>query len=485
VKRNEWIGEEKQLTAYIQQYALQRDYTDNIGAYIDEFIVKGEIKPTQEADVSEILHARFHERGATGFWQLYKNFSYTDTMGSPVSALTQIGDMAWAMYEGGVFSALKHAGKAITRTVKITREDVGVSRIAQEFADQSQLGGAVSWVFKWTGLEKIDAIGKEALLNAALEKYQKQARENPTKLSGEIKHIFGEETEDTITALREDVITDNVKMLVYSRLADFQPIGLSEMPQGYLTAGNGRIFYMLKTFTIKQFDAFRNEAIHKITHGDRAEKIQGLKNLIRLAMFFVLANATADELKDLLLGRTTDFSDRLADNILRLAGSSKFITWKARTEGIGSAAAKQVLPPFKFIDSLTKDIYNAGDNKGLELTASVPLLGKLAYWHLGRGTTKRADLWDIRFKKYKAKVDDVHEDFEKAKDKQAFLKEHREEMAEYKRKNMFQGRLNNFRKIINKLKSQPEQTDSTKKRIEQLELRRIEMIKQFLERKEK
>ncbi len=479
-----WDGEVRLLEGEIWKYTLQRDYTDNIGVFIDELIVKGDIKASQENDVSEMLHARFNERGTHGFWQLYKNFSYMDTMGSPISALTQIGDLAWAMYEGGLIGGLKHAGKSLMGTSIITREDIGISRIAEEFADQSKLGTAVTWVFKHTGLEKMDAIGKEALLNASLEKNQKLARENPQKLAGEIKHIFGDETDDTIQALRDGVITENVKMLVYSRLADFQPVGLSEMPQRYLTSGNGRIFYMLKTFTIKQFDAFRNEAIHKITHGDRAEKIQGLKNLVRLAMFFVLANAAADELKDLVLGRTTDYSDRLVDNILRLFGSSKFVTWTARTEGAGSAFAKQVLPPFKFIDSLTKDIYNAGDNKGLELTASVPLLGKLAYWHLGRGTTKRADIWDIRFKKYKAKVDDVHEDFEKAKDKQAFLKEHREEMAEYRRKNMFQGRLNNFRKIINKLKSQPEQTDSTKKRIEQLETRRIELIKNFLEKKE-
>ncbi|MFH1146636.1 MAG: hypothetical protein V1736_02890, partial [Pseudomonadota bacterium] len=484
VKRNEWIGEEKQLAAYIQKYALQRDYTDNIGPFIDELIVKGEIKPTEEADVSEILHARFHERGATGFWQLYKNFSYGDTMGSPVSALTQIGDLAWAMYEDGVFRTLKQVGKAVARTVRITREDVGVSRIAQEFADSSQLGGAVTWIFKYTGLEKIDAIGKEALLNVALEKYERQARENPTKLAGEIKHIFGDETEDTVQALRDGVITENVKMLTYSRLADFQPIGLSEMPQRYLTSGNGRIFYMLKTFTIKQFDAFRNEAIHKITHGDRAEKIQGLKNLVRLAMFFVLANATADELKDLLLGRTTDLSDRTADNILRLAGSSKFITWTARTEGIVSAFAKQVLPPFKFVDSVSKDIYNAGDDKGLELTASIPLLGKLAYWHLGRGTTKRHEIWEIRFKKLKQKLHDVHEDYEKARDKQAFLKEHRVDLADYRRTNVFQGRLNRLTKVINQLKSRPEQTDTIKKRIEQLTLRKTEMTKNFMERRE-
>lgn len=486
IKRNEWIGRELELRASIKKYALQRDYTDNIGPFIFEQIDNGKIDAADENELSEILKARFHERGTFGFWQAYKNFSYIDTMGSPISALTQIGDLAWSMYEGGLISGLKHAGRAIAGTSQITREDAGVSRIAEEFAESSQLGKALSWVFKHTGLEKIDAIGKEALLNAALEKYQKQATNDPRKLAGEIKHIFGAETGNTIQALQQGEITENVKMLVYSRLADFQPVGLSEMPERYLTSGNGRVFYMLKTFTIKQFDAFRREALSKIASGKtKGEKVEGLKNLIRLALFFVLANATADELKDWVLGRTTDFSDRVADNVLRLAGASKFVTWTARTEGAGTALAKQVLPPFKFIDSLTKDIYNAGDDKGLELTASIPLVGKLAYWHLGRGTTKRKDIWEIRLDKYRQKLSDVKEDFDQAPDKPAFLRDHRQEMAEYRRLNQFQGRINNYRKIINQLKSRPEQTDSAKKRIRQLEERRIEVIRIFLEKQGK
>jgi len=452
-RRNKWIGTEKQARAYLDKYAVQRDYTDNIGAYIDELVISGEIKAYQQGIVNDILDARFHERGTSGFIQAYKNLSYMDTMGSPVSALTQIGDMAWAMYDAGIIPAVKHAARSIFKKSNITREDVGATRIAQEFVDAGTLGRAVSKVFKLVGLEKIDAIGKEALLNASLERYQKEAKANPDKLAKEIRHIFQGETQDVIQDLVNGNITDNVKLLTYSRLADFQPVGMSEVPQRYLTAGNGRIFYMLKTFTIKQFDAFRNEAFHKIRTGDKAEKIQGVQNMVRLAMFFVLANATADELKDWLLGRTTDLNDRVVDNILRLAGSSKFITWKARTEGLGSAMARQVLPPFKFIDSASKDIYNAGDDKGLEILGSIPLVGKLAYWHIGRGTRKREDLWNRRFRKHRARFKKIKDQYDRSKDKKAFYGRHKKELIEYRSVNRYQGTLNEYRKHINRLRS--------------------------------
>ena len=51
-------------------------------------------------------------------------------------------------------------------------------------------------------------------------------------------------------------ITDNTKLVLFNKLLDFQPVAKSEMPQVYLENPNGRIFYMLKSFTLKQFDIF-------------------------------------------------------------------------------------------------------------------------------------------------------------------------------------------------------------------------------------
>jgi hypothetical protein len=483
-KRNKYIGLEKQYSAYIAKYALQRDYTENIGSYVMELINKKEINPQHERVVNEILNARFHEAGTRGLIQAYKNLSYIDTMGSPISALTQIGDLAWAIYEGGFIRAGKHAFRAAIGKSRITKEDVGVTRIAQEFADSGTLGDAVTKVFKVVGLEKIDSIGKESLLNSALEVYQKQAKNNPAKLKKRIRPIFEAETDSVIEDLVSDEISDNVKLLVYSRLLDFQPVGLSEMPQRYLDAGNGRLFYMLKTFTIKVFDVFRNESYNKIKTGDKAEKVQGIKNLIRLSMIFILANATADELKDWVLGRKTDFSDRAIDNILRLFGVSKFVTWKARTEGVGSALARQILPPFKFIDSAGKDIITAGDEKGLEVVGSIPIVGKLTYWHMGRGVSKRGDLWDRRLRKRKAKLNKIKDDSEKAKDKTAFIHKYKKELRELQAVNRLQGRLNKHRSKINRLKSAAESPER-KKSIQKLENERTELIKKFLKGTEK
>jgi hypothetical protein len=77
-----------------------------------------------------------------------------------------------------------------------------------------------------------------------------------------------------------------------------------------------------------------------------------------------------------------------SDNLLRLFGISKFVTWKAREEGVGSALVRQIAPPFKAIDAISKDIASAGNEKGLETPASIPLVGKLYYWWFGKGAEK-------------------------------------------------------------------------------------------------
>jgi len=476
---NKLFGKEKEYTAYLEKYAMQRDFRENIGAYILEMIEKGEIKPDQERIVNEILNARFHEKGAHGVIQAYKNLSYIDTMGSPISALTQIGDLAWSAYEGGLVNTLRGVYKSVAKKSRITKEDVGIDRIAQEYEDAGNLGRAVSFVFKWVGLEKIDAIGKEALLNTAYEKYRKRAKNDRAKLESEIRPVFESETDEVIQDLLDDQITDNVKLLVYTRLLDFQPVALSEMPQKYLSAGNGRIFYMLKTFTLKQFDIYRNEVYNKLRHGTRAEKIQAIKNLARLTMFFVIANAGADELKDFVLGRKTDFEDRAVDNMLRLFGVSKFYTWKARTEGVGTATLRMILPPVKFIDAAAKDITHAGDGKGLEILGSVPFAGKLAYWHIGKGVEKRDELWDTRLRREKRRLNKIRQEMEESVNPSEFRRQHRNELMRLDRANAMQYRLNEYRRRINKLKKEGDEQDQ----IERLKEKRIDMIKRFLQKK--
>jgi hypothetical protein len=170
------------------------------------------------------------------------------------------------------------------------------------------------------------------------------------------------------------------------------------MPLKYLTSPNGRIFYMLKTFTIKQLDVFRNESVSKIAEGikrkDNRIILEGIRNLVYLAGLFIMANAGADELKDWLFGRKPSFSDKVWDNILRLFGLSRFIVWETRRAGPVKAFWKLITPPMDVIEAPLKDVQNflKDDEIGTDLKIKnaetwkmIPFIGKHYYWWFGGG----------------------------------------------------------------------------------------------------
>jgi hypothetical protein len=303
-------------------------------------------------------------------------------MGSPISAITQIGDLAWAMYKNGIYETAGAFTRSLFNKSAVTKRDIGIDRISEEFTDGTKSGNAVRKVFDLIGLSSMDSLGKETLINSSYERLQKLAQNPNKEFNDRIQRVFGEESKDVIQDLKDGIVSENVKILLFSELADFQPISLSEMPEAYITGGNGRVFYMLKSFTLKQIDIFRREAFDKINKGEVKE---GLSNLLKLSAAFVVMNATADEIKALILGRNLSLSDLVVDNMLKLIGFSKFQIYKARAEGIGSATVRTILPPFKFIDALYKDVVNQREIKRWDSISSIPVGGKLYYWWFGRG----------------------------------------------------------------------------------------------------
>ena len=490
-------GDLLRIEQELDKYKLQRDYTENIGTYINDLRMSGRIQADDEKVVRDILDARFHEHGATGIVNAYKNMSYIDVMGSPISALTQIGDLAWAMYVGkvwtprGLADTIKNVGKAITKKSEITKEDLGIERIAQEFADGTTLGNAVSWVFKKVGLERIDSIGKETLINNAFSNYKAMASTEDRRqtLLKEIKPIFGTQSESVINDLLANNPTDNVKMLLYHRLLDFQPVALSEMSEQYLKSGNGRVFYMLKTYTLKQFDVFRNEAWHKIKTGERDQVIEGIGNMIKLVSLLTLANAGADELKDWMLGKETKFEDNVIENFLTMGGASKFVRMQTTREGLGSGLIGQILPPFRFVNSISKDLnqlygaYITGDTIDFDharIVESIPIAGKLYYWHYGRGEDYKKSSNEQEFGKGSKEVDIFKKQLENSEDKRTFLNSNLDGFKQMKVHENFQSALNRNQAVINKLKK-IDQTTNVRERLGQLQQQREVILKRYFE----
>lgn len=483
-------------------YKIQNDYTENIGTYITDMMTAGRIGKKDEKMVRDILNARFNEQGTHGIINAVKNAAYIDVMGSPLSAITQIGDLAWAMYVGKVWTpkgfsdTAKNLSKAILNRSNITKEVLGFERIAQEFSDNTTLGKGVSKVFKLVGLEKIDSIGKEVLINNALDQFKAQAKANPEALAKLIRPTFRNKSIDVVQELLaydptniNSKPSDNIKMLLYSKVLDFQPVALSEMPELYLNSGNGRVFYMLKTYTMKQFDVFRREVFHNIKSENPQQKIQGIKNMVQLVALLTLANATADEIKDFMLGKETRFSDNVIENFLSLGGASRYLKMKISRDGIGTALSQQILPPMKFINSASKDAfegyknYVSGDTSSFDharIIDSIPGVGKLYYWHFGRGDENKKSLAENDFKKDTKDARLFKKQLENSDDKRLFIESNFDRFKKMKLQENFQSALSRNKAVINKLEKIPS-TENVQTRLGQLKAQREQILERYFD----
>ena len=367
------------------------DINRSIGAFTAQMIDDGLIKPEQDAEVQEILKARFNARGVHSGWlNWHKNMAYIYTMGGINSAITQIDDLSMSLYKAGFWNTVQSVFSK--NRPGLSREELGLEKIGQEFAEASASSKLVSAVFKATGLDKIDAFGKNTLINATFNKFQKMANTDEAALRERIAPVLEMETDQTIEDIKNGVISENVKLLMFNELADVQPIALSEMPEWYLTSGNGRVFYMLKSFALKRIDIFRNECFDKIRNGQVKE---GLQNLFRLAMLMMICGASKDMLIDLLYGRDVELSETFINNLLGLTGIvNKYSLYKLRDEGFSGILSAQIPPIFPLYSDLVGDVYKSlftkkgKDVSDYEVWKGLPLIGRFYYWWLGGGHTK-------------------------------------------------------------------------------------------------
>ncbi len=265
---------------------------------------------------------------------------------------------------------------------------MGIEQVAAEFKDEKATSKWVNRVFKLNLMQGIDNINKEAFIASTFKKMQSEASKGRLDLDG----VFGDAQRSTqaLSDIKEGKLTDDVKYLLFSKLLDYQPISLLEMPEAYVKGGNWRVLYMLKSYTLKQFDVYRREVIWEM----KKDPVQGMKNFIALTSFLMLMGMASDEIKDFMFGRTTEFSDRVLINILKIAGVSKYTFYKANREGYLNTLYDTVFLPSALwspFDTLIRDVQSAmKDNKpktieDFRIWSQVPLVGKFYFFWFGGG----------------------------------------------------------------------------------------------------
>ena len=403
------------------------DWSETIGNYVKDM----NLSPLKQQELKELLTARFSYVGTQGFARTIKDATYLINLNNVLNTITQAGDLGFSLYSNGLVDTIKGAVASISGK-GIKASDIGIDMPLAELESGTALSKALNFVFKTTFFKNMDKFGKETLMNATVKRYSNQAKkyletgketddikfireifgDKPTTMNGAIKQgVVGDKADDVIEQLAKGEINDDTRFLAFNKLSDFQPITLSEVPEQYLRHPNGRIFYALKTFQIKQLDVFRREVFQEIKKGNIAK---GTKNLVSLVAVLTAMNMGTDAIKDIIQGKEIKLEDSAVDNLLSLGGLNRYLLESAYGRGVGQAAINFVAPPiFNNLNNIGLDIKDSiegkiEDPKNLRSVQYFPWVGRIFYNREGRGSesklTKSSGNIKLPTKKIKKKL---------------------------------------------------------------------------------
>jgi hypothetical protein len=305
-------------------------------------------------------------------------------MGSFISAISQLPDIFTPLFEyklsvdtlgamkDGVVNVMKIIkneinGKPLASTGSLV-EEVDFTRALSEFATGSYSGKMLETIFKYSGLKFTDLMGKEAFMQASL-RYWKNPK-NKEKFYEKFENFLGKDIDQTYKEMQAGTRSNNVVAVLVAELSGFQPVSLSQYSEAYLNSGNARIFWMLKSYTLRATSRVLMEGTERFKkaqvefeNGNKKEGAklvgEGVRRMVSLMMLYAVAGAGAEELKDLLRGKESNFYDNVVDTLLQFLLVSKY-TWDqgVQQDGITKAViAGNLVPPVRYLDNFAADVY--------------------------------------------------------------------------------------------------------------------------------
>lgn len=330
--------------------------------------LKAGMDPEDVNEVAQLIRMRFGpgEQAPSRWVQNFKNLTYAGLLGNPLSAMTQFGDIALAAHRNGIANTaisvveqIANRGRAVRGLDKETL--LGVRNTATDFASRVATRDILNWSLKYSGFQAVDRFGKNTFIMSAMRKNQQMSKADfVDKWRGRFDpdvpaDAVAKRTEELYEKVKRfDGITDankeDIGFMLWNELEGVQPIALSALPERYLRHPDGRMAYMLQSFTLKLFDVMRKDIYNQAARGNY---VQATKNAAKLSTLFVTMNGGVDAAKAFILGREDTVPDIVINNYLKMVGANKFVLSDAERNGLGQALLKQAAPPTVLLDAIT------------------------------------------------------------------------------------------------------------------------------------
>lgn len=273
------------------------------------------IKNSRETkELMEWLSARYIE-GTRGHPQPIKDLATAGMLASPQNAAIQLQDVAGgARVAGG--EALIQGLRDVAKGQGLTRQAAGLGDEYLDFTAGGKAHNFTKGSLKVTGFDTADAFGKEVILNSAINMGRNLIKENQgelpkfimewTRKLGSSKKAVG-----LVEELASGKIGPLTKEFALQKLAEIQPISMSEMPIRFLQAQSGvwKSFYSVKSYAIKQLANTRKELNAIVTgakHNPDMTRGEAARRLAEYEAWFVSLGVPLEASREWWRGNAED-----------------------------------------------------------------------------------------------------------------------------------------------------------------------------------
>ena len=260
---------------------MNKDGVEDLDTSIGDMIAAEGITGDAAVKLKSLLTSRFTggEEAGTSFLGAMRSATGGLTLGNPVSAVRQLGDIPSLMAQEGPINV---AIGLFTRNHPDLNPDIAgyMLEMAQEL-DVKGIGPlfrkASDALYTYGQFKRMDRYTKGTFMRAALRNAQK-SMDSPKKRQKFIRENANVYMPDELTQLMDDLtnrrMTDLVKAHVNARIMNIQPISRSHMPKVYLDNPNGRIWYQFRTWGLNQIEFVRRGILRDMRTGDKAKRMK-------------------------------------------------------------------------------------------------------------------------------------------------------------------------------------------------------------------
>lgn len=354
--REKLVTRVAEIEMVLKNYEETDEWKDGVATFLAREGIN--LSEDQQVEVTQLIRSRLTQKGMHGPMAAARNISLAAALGGGLSAITQLGDLMLSINNNGAKSTLEGIfGKKV-----MTTKDLDLSHSMREFQSMGSTSRLLDSVLKIVQLTRIDQFGKTTFMNAAISKAKGQTIDQFRKEWGE---VLGKETEATHADLVAGDKTERVGFFAFNALSEVQPVSMSEMPMAYLGAGNYRIFYALKSYNIKILNmAYKTATTKWKSATNNTERAMAAKDVGKLIILLALGGATADELKDFLMGRETDFSDSMMNNLMKMSFINRYhMGSQGDKAALKTFLTDVLIPPTSVADDAFADLYSFFDDE--------------------------------------------------------------------------------------------------------------------------